>query len=461
MKGLFLTYLLTYGGVVLSLFDPFLGLMVYVCFAVIRPEFLWSWAIEPGNNFSRIVAGGLLAGWVVQEFLRWRRADPGRGLLGSLFTFALRPVLAAAGLLLRPTSGELGRGRPVVAALAAVWVWSALSAALAPRQDIAWAFVESLSKIILPFMIGICLIDSMARLKMLAWVIVLSQGYVAFEMNVSYFQGWNRLYEEGFGGMDNNSAAIAMVTCLGPAFFLGLYSERWWQKAAAFGCAALLGHAVLFSFSRGGMLAMVLTAGVSFLLVRKTKRHYFAMLTAVLVGLRLAGPEVRERFLTLFAGQEARDASAQSRLDLWAACWDVMKRMPVFGAGPDHWPLLAHSYGFNRGKEAHTLWLQWGVELGLPGLAFLLLFYGLCAWRLWPLARERDPAGDPWQRYLASMVIAALVGFAVSAQFVSLKLLEVPYYVALLGAGTLKLASAPAAAGQRVSYNVAAVPEPV
>ena len=39
------------------------------------------------------------------------------------------------------------------------------------------------------------------------------------------------------------------------------------------------------------------------------------------------------------------------------------------------------------------------------------------------------------------MVIAALTGFCVAAQFVSLEALEIPYYVALLGAGALKLHS--------------------
>jgi hypothetical protein len=37
------------------------------------------------------------------------------------------------------------------------------------------------------------------------------------------------------------------------------------------------------------------------------------------------------------------------------------------------------------------------------------------------------------------MVLAAITGFAVSAQFVSLPGLETPYYIVLLGAGALKL----------------------
>jgi hypothetical protein len=39
------------------------------------------------------------------------------------------------------------------------------------------------------------------------------------------------------------------------------------------------------------------------------------------------------------------------------------------------------------------------------------------------------------------MVVAALAGFAVSVQFVSAEGLELPYYIALVGAGVLRLVS--------------------
>jgi O-antigen ligase len=281
----------------------------------------------------------------------------------------------------------------------------------------------------------------MAKLKQLAWVILLSQGYVALELNQDYYAGGTRI--DSFASMDNNSTAIAMVTCVGLAFFLGLHARPWWQKALAFLAAALMGHTVLFSMSRGGMLALLITGLVSFVLLpRKTWSHYLALGGAALLGVRLAGPEVRERFFSTFVNSAQRDASAQSRLDLWRDCWDAMLNRPVFGLGPAHWPLVAKEYGWPAGKEAHSLWMQTGAELGFPGVGFLILFYGLCIWRLWPLTREQTPVADPWMRYLARMVIASIVGFAVSAQFVSLALLEQPFYIALLGMGVLKLHSA-------------------
>ena len=68
-------------------------------------------------------------------------------------------------------------------------------------------------------------------------------------------------------------------------------------------------------------------------------------------------------------------------------------------------------------------------------------FYVLCMWRCWIMMQRLGPNENLWYRDCAQMTIASLCGFGVAAQFVSLEALEVPYYVALLGAGTLVLHS--------------------
>src|SRR3954462_6824141 len=99
MKGLLFTYGLTYGGAIVSLFNPFIGLLVYVCFAIIRPESLWHWSV-PAGNYSRIVALALLAGWAMKGFGNW----------------------------------NFGRAKPIVYALLGYWLWACLSALQAEDQ---------------------------------------------------------------------------------------------------------------------------------------------------------------------------------------------------------------------------------------------------------------------------------------------------------------------------------------
>jgi O-antigen ligase len=405
--GLIFTIGLCYGGALVSLFNPFVGLLIYVCFAIVKPEAMWYWSV-PEGNYSRIIAIALLVGWMGKGFGSW----------------------------------QFGRGRGIVFAFVGYWLWTASSIVWSIDQGMAMGSVEALTKTLLPFLVGITIIDSVRKLKQLAWIIVLSEGFVAYSLNTFYFEGYNRLLEDGYAGMDNNCNAIAFVTCTGLALFLGLESTKWWLKALAFAAAAFMAHAVLFSFSRGGMLALVVTGIVSFILIPKSPKHYLMLLAAALALVRLAGPQVLARFETSFAAEGARDGSAESRLRLWSACWDLMLKNPM-GIGADQFGLMVVNYGFRPGMMAHSIWLQVGAEVGFVGLACLVLFYALCIVRLWPLARQKEAVLDPWLPVAARMVIAALIGFAVSAQFVSLKGLEVPYYIGLLGATVLKLTSMP------------------
>jgi probable O-glycosylation ligase (exosortase A-associated) len=406
MMGLIFVNLMTYGGALVSLFNPFAGFLVFVSFGILKPEAVWPWSVAPGNN-SRTIALALLAGWAMKGFGSW----------------------------------ELGRSKPILLALVGYLGWMTLSATLAPDQALAWASVENTAKIVLPFLVGITTINSVKQLKLLAWVVVISQSYPAYELNMTYFGGYNQLREEGFAGFDNNSYAIALVAGIGLAGFLFWHSTKWWQKTIILLSAAFMVHAVLFSFSRGGMLGLIVVGVVAFVVMPKGHKELWAFGLAVVLGLALAGPQVQARFATAFAEKSQRDESAESRLELWAACFDTMAKNPIVGVGPDHMPLHMEEFGFKKGKEAHTLWLQLGAELGLPGLLLLIAFYSSCVIRLIPIARDELSVSDPWLSYLTRGVIAALCGFAVSAQFVSLEGLEMPYYIALIGAGVLKLST--------------------
>lgn len=407
MKGLLFTLGLTYGGALASLFNPYWGLLAYITLANLRPESLWFWSV-PHGNYSRIIAIALLVGWGLNGFGRW----------------------------------NLGRAWPIVILLLGFYGWAVFSTMTCAQFDVGMRFLESKGKIVLPFVIGVTLINSVAQIRQLAWVIVLSQGYVALTLNESYYRGFNRLQEIGFGYMDNNSQAIAMVTGVGLAFFLGTSETERWKAGVALVCSALMAHCVFFSFSRGGMLALCVAGFASFVVMKKRPVHFVLFVVAALIAVRMAGPEVRERFATAFAESVdgKTDGSAQSRLRFWGACVDMMLEDPITGVGPDHFPRQTQRLGLGNNRDAHSTWLQTGAELGLPGLVFFGGFFA------YPLAlfgmislRPQIQTEDPFLEQLPRMVVASLTGFFVGAQFVTMEGLEIGYYVVLLGAGYLKV----------------------
>jgi hypothetical protein len=147
---------------------------------------------------------------------------------------------------------------------------------------------------------------------------------------------------------------------------------------------------------------------------------------------------VQDRFATVFASQENRDASAEGRLELWGIAWHLIERAPVLGVGPNQYTRYSEQV-FGRAKEAHSLWLETAAELGLPALAALGSFYLFTVLRTRPLLGLSDEERNGWLRTAACIALSAIPAFVVMAQFVTVTGVEIPYYIASLGAGAVKL----------------------
>jgi probable O-glycosylation ligase (exosortase A-associated) len=409
MKGPILTWFLTIGGAVVAPVRPFIGLVIYIAFAILRPQAIWEYEL-PHFAFSRVVTVGLLLGWVMNGMGSW----------------------------------QFGRARGLVIAFFGFAVWTALAAFFHPFPAVGWNQAEANAKIFLPFLVGITLINSVNQLKMIAWVLVVCQAYLAYEFHVFYYSGFFNPDEWVFATLDRNGIAITMCTSIGLAFFLVLHSERWWAKGIALVSAMLMAHVILFSMSRGGMLGLILVGGVTFLLIRKRLIHYLLFFLVVAMVLRLAGPSVRQRFgqtyQTYSATGQVQDESAASRVQQWKLMIESMKDKTLFGVGAQQWRDYTRTLT-GSSHDGHSTWLTTGAEMGVPTMLFLLAFYILGLIRLWPIAREKYPVSDPWLYYLSRMVIASVIGFMVSGQFVTCYGVELPYLVMLIGAGVLKLQS--------------------
>jgi putative inorganic carbon (hco3(-)) transporter len=403
MKGLILTYLITFAGAIAALRYPLIGLQVYVGLAVLRPQAIFGFAGDL-SNLSLLVGVPVLIGWALQGFGSWR----------------------------------LGRGWPVVVFFLLFVAWYLISASQALEPSVSYPFVLELAKLALPFFVGITLMDGEKDWRPMLWTIVLAQGYVGLEQNINYLvKGYNTA-GEGFGGMDNNCFGVSLLTVLGPAMALMISSKTWYWRGLAAASAALILHTILLTFSRGAMVGLLAVAFVAFVMMPKRPKYIGALLLTCLIALRFVGPQLADRYGSAFAPAGERDASAESRLDLWISCLQVIEAYPVLGVGPANWRIIANKYGWPEGKSAHSVWMETGAEIGVPGVMFLMMFFGSAVMKLWPVARARQTEENRYEVILASGVVLAIVGFAVSGQFVSIPALEVPYYVTMLGVAMLK-----------------------
>src|SRR5262249_37537947 len=142
----------------------------------------------------------------------------------------------------------------------------------ARNTAVAYDSLWTMAKFVMPFLIGVTILDTDERSRTMLWIIVLAQGYVGFEMNLNYIRGYN-LAGEGFAGMDNNCFGVSLVTTVGPAIALGLGAKKWWERVLAFGSAALILHTTLLTFSRGAMLGLIVVGATAFVIMPKRPKQ--------------------------------------------------------------------------------------------------------------------------------------------------------------------------------------------
>jgi putative inorganic carbon (HCO3(-)) transporter len=145
--------------------------------------------------------------------------------------------------------------------------------------------------------------------------------------------------------------------------------------------------AIMFTYSRGAMLALVLIA-VLIAVDRKVPPHIIALTAATffLVIVPLLPKEVSDRFSTLnFLGQLGQgtsrssvrsvgDESFQGRTSEMIIAVQMFMDHPLVGVGFDNYPVVYQSYSKYLGidtrtgqREAHSLYLEVGAETGLMG----------------------------------------------------------------------------------------------
>lgn len=408
-KGLIFTNLLTMIGIVFGILNPFVGLCAYICLAIINPTSLWFFSVPDKffgiAGYSFLVGISMLIGWLFAGFGKWNLGQKAATIVVLLvFNFFWMYISSAA-------NGVLNFG--------------------------ASAQLIQFVKLYLAFFMGITIIKNTQQLKALIWVIILSEGYVAYDLNNSYMNGFNRLTEVGFAGMDNNFFVLTMVINAVLAFYTGLFETKLWRKGLAFFIAALNAHVIFFSMSRGGMLSL-LVSGIAIIWFIPKKPSYIAfMIIAICAALYMAGPSVRERFSSAFVDAKERDESSQGRLKSWKNCLITMRDKPIFGIGLRQWlPYTVSKHGMHI--EAHSMWMQSAAEQGVPGVLSLVGAFGLTILYLIRISKERTPTPDPFLHTVAQMTLCALIGFCIGAQFVSVFAMEISYYTIMIGCIALK-----------------------
>jgi probable O-glycosylation ligase (exosortase A-associated) len=378
----------------LILFRPFAGLLVYDWLAYMRPQNM-AWGASRTLPLSQWVAIAMVIGLVLA--------------LGRerMMTIRLQTVLMV---------------------LLGLWISATVVTAVMPEmsRDVYGQYWKA----ILVSVLATGLVRDRKRLRWLLILVAFSIGFLGAKRGLFGLVRGGVRYDDGPGGFmaDNNSFALALNMTLPLLVGIALVEKQRWLRIGAAVAAALCMLCILFTFSRGGFLTLVVVGG---LLIWRSK-HRFAVAGLLAAGLTVfllftsdkMVDEYKERTSSIANYEE--DGSAQGRLNAWKTSWRVFLDYPVFGVGPANLEAVFFRYSpdNSRFRVTHNAYLQLLAECGLPGL---LLFLGAIGAALWRLQRLRTVTALPWVEVQARMLQISLLGYMAGAMFLNMAYAELLY----------------------------------
>ncbi|HEX8074125.1 MAG TPA: O-antigen ligase family protein [Thermoleophilaceae bacterium] len=204
------------------------------------------------------------------------------------------------------------------------------------------------------------------------------------------------------GSFANPNELAAYVLLLGPLAAVAVASafSGWAVRVAAGLTVALAYLALVFTFSRTGVLIAVLAAGAAALTSRTPRRLHLA---GVAAALALVG-------FVLLGACGAEGAAGFGRTQEWEETMHVIRDHPLFGVGLGRLgDVLQLRDALSTSRHAHNLFLNWWAEAGpLALIAWVWLFAALIRRGL-RAARSGDALGRG--------ALVALAGFGAYSMF--------------------------------------------
>lgn len=353
------------------------------------------------------------------------------------------------------TAGEIRHSSAItLAVLLFLWALALIPFSLWPGGSVSKIFGVFVKALIIFWLLG-RVVNSVPRLRAVAWTLSLisiplslsaisafSQGGMG---NIDLTHGWERI--TGYrAGLTANPNDLALMINLMMPFTIGLMlSARRLPTRLLLGSMALLDVvAVGATYSRGGFLTlMTIIATYLWCLPGKARRRLLvAIICLGIVALPLIPSGYWSRLSTITDIHADQTDSAQERWTDMLKSVHIIAAHPVVGVGAGMDVLALNNARGDTWRHVHNIYLEYGVDLGLPGLLlFLLLYYQV--FKNARLARRLSsdrPEHETLYR-LSESILVVLIAFGVSAFFHPVAYEFYFYYIAGLAVAVGSIAT--------------------
>ncbi|HSK70591.1 MAG TPA: O-antigen ligase family protein [Pyrinomonadaceae bacterium] len=297
----------------------------------------------------------------------------------------------------------------------------------------AWeTFNDPFIKVVLMFIVMVNVLRTRRRLMGLVWLSLAIGIYLSYTAWDMYLRG--ELNAEGYrvtveiGGMfgNPNDMALHLVIMTPIALCLGIAAKNNLMRLVYFVMTILFIAGNFVTYSRGGFLGLIASAGVlAWKIGRKSRLNVaLASIFSGAIVLLLAPGNYGLRLLSIFIPGLDPVGSSDQRRELLERSIIVSLRNP-WGIGIGNFPIVGI-----RNLQSHNAFTQVSSELGCLGLAAYLIFMISPFRKLGAIERTLFKKGESgWFYYLAIGLQASIVGYMVSSFFNSVAYNWFVYYL--------------------------------
>lgn len=330
------------GGICAAIFNPVMGVALYVLVYHLNPETQW-WAPSVQTLCTRMSFTVALATFVGM-LVRQPRLEHDARQFPTPYKLAILFCVVALGSL----------------------AWGL------ETTDRSYYLAEKLVKLLVFLFILIRCIRTPQHYQLVFYSWLVGILYVGYQAQGG--AGYVRLgrLTGGLGGPDFAESSglavhlIATLPLIGAAFFM---SRTWFGRSFALITGALAVNTLIATRTRNALVGLfVLALAGAFSLPRKYRvRGVLGIVVGGFLAVQLADPGWWHRMDSITNYQS--DQSAMSRLTFWRAAWDMVSDHPFgVGLGNFHHVVMDYVPGLEIVRSAHNSVLECLAELGWPGL---------------------------------------------------------------------------------------------
>jgi O-antigen ligase len=286
-------------------------------------------------------------------------------------------------------------------------------------------FTEVFSKSVAMFWLIVQVIDTPGRYRRFVWAFSLCAVAPALDGIQNYLKGE---YMDGsqrvagyVSGLTNNPNDLALVMNFVLPLTISLLrtSERAFARLVAAGMVALFIVTIVVTFSRGGFITLAVI-GIVFLtkLVRQGRSGWaWAVVVAAFFALPLMPGTYVDRIATIGDIDADQTGSAQERWHDMGVAAHYIVFHPIIGAGLGQSALAMNEARGTKWVSVHNMYLEYGVDLGLPGIVMFVLMLWWSLQNVGWIRRVAKQNGDREVFVAADGLHVTIIAFATAAMF--------------------------------------------